>query len=366
MKPTAYVINLDRRPERWARTQELWSQHFNLIRWPATDMPGAGAEGCKASHLALAEKVLATEEVVIVLEDDAVPTEHFTVDYCNEVWHRRDEWDYINAGPCVDPEFTGRKDIILTPTRSRLFLKTSFSYRTHFVIYNRASLALLRASIESKEEVDVFLGHHAKSQWVPVHVLATQADGISDIRTRSRESSVGYVTSEKMLQEAVTKAVVAGYVSGVYFVVRPETSLPVIMFGEVMHDVPEFHKMRIPPPSTEPAGSNAKFLTACLLAMRQGYSHLIYTTGDIVNFDNMWNAYYAAGKLHAFANLGKAVSIFPLAAVNALLEISGGGTVEKASQMQIYHHEIAWRLFRDHAKGIVEHVITLDFDPATP
>src|SRR5688572_2148319 len=102
MKPTAYVINLDRRPDRWARMQELWSPWFNLRKVSAVDLPGNGAGGCKMSHYMVAATfVQRNEPIIVVLEDDAVPTMAFETGamlYLGEAAVFVDQWRIANLG----------------------------------------------------------------------------------------------------------------------------------------------------------------------------------------------------------------------------------------------------------------------------
>lgn len=206
MKPTAYVINLDRRPERWKQAQERWVPHFELVRWSATDMPGQGAAGCKQSHLTLAEKVLVQDRMrmAIVLEDDAIPTHHF-VEHGEEIIAAADahvaNWQYINMGPCLDPAFTGRS-IRLLETASPFFFESIFSYRTHFVLYNAQSIPLLKAALTSPDELDLVLGR--ATHWVPIHLMATQPDAPSDIRKGKtvQNTAPGFVETENALVRA--------------------------------------------------------------------------------------------------------------------------------------------------------------------
>lgn len=420
MKTTAYVINLDRRPDRWARMQELWSEWFELVRWSAVDMPGKGAEGCKRSHVTLAESVLATEDMVIVLEDDAIPTKRFKefgTLLLEEAQEHLEAWDYINCGPCLDPKFTGRTFTRISPARSGGFFWVDFSYRTHFVLYNRRSLPLLLATLDSETELDLHLGHNARNQWVPRHVLAVQAEGVSDIHKSPRELGEGYLTTENMLLAAqikysiMNKPCLACYLppstSPLITYVLCKQKLPVLLFSETDEYSELGHpvvKTKASPTIAGPGTNTLTFLTACLLAQRNGYSHLIYLTVDhLADADALWAAYVKAGKphavggqltiCHAHAMTGHAVkdarelkaahqvpeygdkssppphkpavyarlapAVYPLEMVNEMFKLAEGQTVETARKIPDAAHRLGQLLWEKYAGAVFDYVIHL-------
>ena len=207
MKPTAYVINLARRPERWQRTQELWSPWFELVRFPAVEIACDGARGCILSHEAAAVQALRDQPMAIVFEDDLVPTPHFEkigLDCLTDAEKYCNHWDYINCGPYLDCTPIRLPRASLSPTVSPLFFQATHSQQTHFVCYNRNSLPLLQAALTSPIALDVFLGRNAKRQWVAARLLATQADGPSDIiqHTVDIHKPLLYQLTEQMLENA--------------------------------------------------------------------------------------------------------------------------------------------------------------------
>ena len=101
MKMKTFVINLNRRPERWVVTKEhLYLQGFIATRFPAIDN---GWQGCRDSHLAILEKCK-KEVFFFVFEDDVL----FINDrsYLNEcVSQLPNDWDclFLGASP-QDPQ----------------------------------------------------------------------------------------------------------------------------------------------------------------------------------------------------------------------------------------------------------------------
>jgi hypothetical protein len=205
---TAYVINLERRGDRWQKMQAEWGEHFDLVKIPAIDLPGNGAGGCKLSHRMVAIQFLEKEDVILVFEDDAIPTSYFEIigmDCIKEAKERAHQFDYINCGPYLDLTCIGCGRATLNETTSDLFLRTNLSHQTHMVMYNHASLRLIEKSLKSHLPLDMFLGRYAKCQLVPIHLLATQSDSPSDIPKPVCDAKQLYALSERMLEEAINK-----------------------------------------------------------------------------------------------------------------------------------------------------------------
>lgn len=118
------VINLDRRPDRWAAFQDIWRDHLpweRVVRLSASDgtqLAGygqtpwfrgrkrdrtwAGRGGCALSHArALREAKAQGWNRVLILEDDAVPTEGLTVEALATVLSS-DDWSLLYLG-CHEP-----------------------------------------------------------------------------------------------------------------------------------------------------------------------------------------------------------------------------------------------------------------------
>jgi len=205
MKPVAYVLNLDRRPDRWEACQRLWEPWFDLVRISAIDLPGNPAGGCKLSHRMVAIQMLEKEPTVLILEDDSEPTPWFEkigMECIEEAKGCAYKFDYVNCGPYLDLTAIGCGRAALLETTSRRFLRTNLSHQTHMVIYNHESLRLIEKSLKSILPLDMFLGRYAKCQLVPIRLLATQSDSPSDIPKPLVDPKALYALSEKMLEEA--------------------------------------------------------------------------------------------------------------------------------------------------------------------
>lgn len=205
-KPIAYVINLERRPDRWQRTQELWSPFFELVRCPAVDLPD-GARGCKLSHAQYAAGALAKDEMAIIMEDDSVPTSAFAeigLQCITEARKHIYQWDAINLSPLLDLSAIGLPRAELFPTTSPLFLRCNYSHSTNAVLYNHSTLHILQASLTSRLPIDMFLARNCNSQWTPMRLLATQSFDDSDIRQAFAGQKTWYAKSAAMLNDYET------------------------------------------------------------------------------------------------------------------------------------------------------------------
>ena len=209
MKPTAYVIDLDRRPDRWATMQEAWSFWFNLVRISAVDLPGNGAGGCRMSHYMVAATFLQRNEPIVVFEDDATPTTAFGkigMRCLGEAALCIDDWRIVNLGPYLDVSCLGLGRANLKPTTSEYFLSASYCQQTHMMMYNRKSLPILEEALKSTLPLDVYIGRLVNEIWVPVFLLATQSDSPSDIPKPRVDAKALYELSERMLEDAVNEA----------------------------------------------------------------------------------------------------------------------------------------------------------------
>ena len=178
-----------------------WSKHFELVRIPAIQHSN-GAVGCKQSHLLACRQ---SEGPCVVMEDDSTPTEWFSMEYVHEAMRLHSHWSYINMGPFLDVRPAWNRVSRLSETCSKLFLNSTYSHQTHFIMYNEQSLRLVSEALSSRYPLDVYLGIHP--HWVPTHVLATQTESRSDIHPAHPMSSQWYSTSEKMASSFLKKPV---------------------------------------------------------------------------------------------------------------------------------------------------------------
>lgn len=99
----AFCINLDRRPDRWAKAQEEFKKiGWPVTRWSATqytkspygDMP-VGAAGCLDSHRSIWKECVNRDlQMVAVFEDDAVFPSDFAEIFPKAVAELPSDWQF--------------------------------------------------------------------------------------------------------------------------------------------------------------------------------------------------------------------------------------------------------------------------------
>lgn len=107
-----YVINLDRRPDRWQKfmqdlpadwpfkePERIQAIDGKKVHAPGFWKPGSGAWGCYRTHVRLIEDGLNNgSDRILLLEDDAVFAEDFVEKVKTYIDHLPQEWDIIYLG----------------------------------------------------------------------------------------------------------------------------------------------------------------------------------------------------------------------------------------------------------------------------
>ena len=110
---SAYVINLDRRTDRWDTIQNSFkNKNINLIRFSGVNMTDElkkekyskssltkGQLGCSLSHISVLEMAKKNNmNTILILEDDCKPTESFSSWFIIKKWldANLDKWDIYN------------------------------------------------------------------------------------------------------------------------------------------------------------------------------------------------------------------------------------------------------------------------------
>jgi hypothetical protein len=144
-KPVAWVINLDRCAENWARIQRDWCDTFDLRRVSAVDAVTAGITGqaaCRQSHLTLLHTLAAGSPAPyhIVIEDDVYKTAEW-----DTLWSQlrqfldegRADWDLMGLDPLLGWDSPALQNF------TSILLQSSAFRNTGFLIYNGKSLKKL-------------------------------------------------------------------------------------------------------------------------------------------------------------------------------------------------------------------------------
>ena len=137
-----HFINLDRRPDRLEKFKRDFGSFpfLNLIRFSAHYVEGLNnAIACSTSHYKLFKKNILTSPLVVVGEDDCVPTVHFAKvfpEIMSWAYANLDKFDYINLGTSTVNRF-GKIPVKLSRVTKYLFESASCS-AANLVIYNRS------------------------------------------------------------------------------------------------------------------------------------------------------------------------------------------------------------------------------------
>lgn len=196
---SAYVLNLDRREDRWLHMQREWGNTFSLRRFSATDASANGptsrraiGNAIKDTHLralsSIQEEARQEEQFFIVLEDDLVKTPVFDTMWLNVLEFLRSEqnlepWDMITLDPILllDSHNVRRS--------SNEFMLRLDSFRSMgFMIYSRPFVMSFDPSrVSGHCALDMTLTHSQQyRKLTPVKLCARQTEFASD-RVSQRE-----------------------------------------------------------------------------------------------------------------------------------------------------------------------------------
>ncbi len=172
MRVNAVVINLDRRPDRLAAITARWEAldtGVPLQRFPAID---GGDAGCLASHLAV---LSGHEGPLLVLEDDAVFAEHFTLDLTPP-----QHWDVL---------WLGGQHRLMPHAHDRTWVRPRYLLRTHAYIARDPGALAECARVRQIPRADPYLSQLPGNQYALARPSVGQAADRSDISGRTREAA---------------------------------------------------------------------------------------------------------------------------------------------------------------------------------
>lgn len=201
-----YVINLDRRPDRWEEIQEAWKAtgvELPLTRYDACDgkvfLPprswdvGNAAFGCYLSHTsALINAVRSGIDNFLILEDDAVFADGFRGRLAAVLADLPNDYDQLYLG--WQPLHTDR----VPPTQiTKVLGRAGNCNRSHATLWSRRGAVRILARLtdlserKSKHHIDHWLGelheqldqykNHVYDCYIAIPQLVYQAQGRSDI-----------------------------------------------------------------------------------------------------------------------------------------------------------------------------------------
>jgi hypothetical protein len=210
---TAYVINLDKNPERWSALQTSWKGAFTLHRVPAVETV-PGWKGCALSHIKCIEEAKTRgDPFVLVWEDDCIPRVQSYGEPKNprvtaSLWktlvdtklaHSK-KWDIV-----IGATSAVRKGAFLDPELSSATLqvyKLEHGFTTHWTLYNHTIYDKMIAwKTNQSDPIDVYMYKHAKVH-VTLPFLAEQREGWSMIEQRQTDYHKYFNEAEHVLSRA--------------------------------------------------------------------------------------------------------------------------------------------------------------------
>lgn len=197
----ALVINLDSRPDRWARMKEAWSPFLNLVRVSAEpaledDRPRhrRTSEALGWTHMSLiADAQRRGLKTILVLEDDAVPEPgffHRWTELKQKLDSDLDSWEVFNGGAHFLRDYFGfqRMD-------HSVLIQGQIACAGHFLYLNLSATSRFLEWPKTKEDIDMFFCNRFKLS-VAYPILAKQANGASDIIGETRDWTDTYIQNE--------------------------------------------------------------------------------------------------------------------------------------------------------------------------
>jgi hypothetical protein len=202
MSQVAYVINLDRRPDRWRKMCELWGDKLLLERVSGIVLPEDGriqhhraADGLGQNHMKLYREAVARgDKTILIMEDDAVP---------EPGWHKRwlehkewldnnlDKWDIYNGGAHQLKKCYGVEEF-----SDSIMIDGQRCCASHFIYLNLQAVDRLLNWENHKMDIDIWFGSTGFKLYCSYPILAKQADGNSDIVNEERKWAIEYLSNE--------------------------------------------------------------------------------------------------------------------------------------------------------------------------
>ena len=163
-----YVINLEKRTDRWAELERIWKGTFKLTRLPAVEA-SPGWVGCALSHIKACEE--AKERAIRALWDEILP----------KLVEHRDQWDIVLGATSAAYKGATRNPLLSTPNVTVYNLPHGFT--AHWILYSESSYDKMIAWKTVRDpQIDVYMYNHLRIK-VIMPFLAEQASGFSDIES---------------------------------------------------------------------------------------------------------------------------------------------------------------------------------------
>jgi len=195
-----YVINLDRRTERWEWMQESWKGIFKLTRVSAIETTPGGV-GCSLSHIKVVEEAKARgDPCVLVWEDDCKPRRHPRVikalwdEVLPQLTKHSEKWDVV-LGATSRVRMGATKNIDLS-TKNVGVYDLPHGFTTHWTLYNSSAYdTLIKWKDVREPQNDIYLFQKFRVK-VVVPFLADQRIGFSDLTIKEEDYQAWFDSAE--------------------------------------------------------------------------------------------------------------------------------------------------------------------------
>jgi len=201
---TAYVMNLDSRPDRWRLMNEHWSDRLDLIRVSGIVLDRTNdsrpscviaSDGLGQTHMILIrEAVERGDKTLLILEDDAVPEPNWFERWTEIKTYlddHLDDWEVFNGGAHQLKKCFG----VVKLDRSAL-LDSVNCCASHFIYLNLKFADRFLNWEKNKIDIDMYYCGSGLTMYASYPILAKQADGHSDIMNEERDWEKTYVSNE--------------------------------------------------------------------------------------------------------------------------------------------------------------------------
>ncbi len=195
-------MNLDKRPDRWRKMCEQWSEWLDLERVSGIIVEDdtrphshTSSEGLGLTHMKLLREAAERgDKTLLILEDDAIPEPGWYGRWC-EIKKYLDEnldvWDVFNGGAHQLKDCFN----VVELDKSAL-LDSNRCCASHFIYLNMKAVKKFLEWEQHKRDIDLWYFWTDFKMFCAYPILSKQADGHSDITHLERDWEETYMSNE--------------------------------------------------------------------------------------------------------------------------------------------------------------------------
>ena len=299
-RTVAYVINLDKRVDRWLAIQKRFKDTSIILeRVSAVEDTANGHNGCGQSFLKIIAAAKAQGlENVLIFEDDNIPLDNFDKRWATtKEWldTHTDMWEIFNGGAVFTADRNPsncKASVLYTNTDKNIVLynKINLMSQTNFMyIHKKAFDKILTWTWDKNNVIDCYMNNETNFKTVCIYpMLGIQDIGYSDTINCVRDLNIDYIFTNKILLDIYNKAKTVAYV--INLDKRPERwqaiqerfkdSSIILERVSAVEDTANGHN-----------GCGQSFLKIIAAAKAQGLENVLIFEDDNIpldNFDKRW------------------------------------------------------------------------------